>query len=404
MSTIVVTSRPIEQWAHGYDLRVANLCREVRSPQHLIIVPLEATRSIPSERTIDDGAIFETVNHLGRAGLGKPRALRHLRLSEEHFLRRAHPEFFAGTVRAIREIRQRTGADRMVVFGPALAGVARAVGMQRVLYDVIDSFSLRLSRGLASQATVRGLGGRCKNALALRRWRGCEGALPHAFAQVTTINEADSEEIRECAGGRPGNVHTVPNGVGDWFLDGRKAPLGPLRHGVAFWGNLEFGPNRDAMRYFFQQIYWPHLQGRGLEICVVGRGAEPWLIELAQRDANVRLLGFVEDLVQVIRAYPVMINPMRTGGGMKNKVLEAFASGLAVVSTELGMESITGAAAGTHHLAADSAEAFAQAVERLCSDSHLRRLLVDNGARLVAERYTWRAVGSRWRSLHDDLW
>lgn len=403
MTTVVLTNRPIEQWRHGYDLRVANLCRELAAAQHLVIVPLNGAESTVIGKVIELDRIFESITDLGRAGMRNPRALRHLRLSEEHFLRGAQPEYFARSVATIRAICRRTGAERMVVFGARLAGLARAVGMPRVLLDVCDSASLTLRRRLASEEAPRGWISRCNGALALRRWRRCEGALPRVFAQVTTVNEADSQEIRACAGGFASNVHTVPNGVGKAFLDSARLPAAQQRCGVAFWGNLEFGPNRDAMRYFFKQIYLPHLQERGFEICVIGRGAEPWLVELAQRDPKIRLLGYVDDLLAAIREYPVMVNPMRIGSGMKNKVIEAFAGGLAVVSTELGMESISGAVAGAHHLTAESSEAFAGAIERLCADATLRLGLVANASRLVRERYTWSAVGSAWRHLHDKL-
>lgn len=403
MTTVVLTTRPVQQWSHGYDLRVANLCRQLAVAQHLVIVPLEDTGPEPAGKRIEADRIFESITNLGRAGLHEPRALRHLRLSEEHFVRQAHPEYFARAVTAIRKACRSTGADRMVVFGTGLTGIARAVGMRGVLFDVCDSFSLTLQRKLAFEGTSPGWVGRCNVVLALRRWRRCEGVLPHAFTQVTTINEADSEEIRVCAGGLARNVHTVPNGVSDTFLESARVPATQQRHGVAFWGNLEFAPNRDAMRYFFRQVYLPHLKGGGLEICVIGRGAEPWLVELARLDPKIRLLGYVDDLLGAIRQYPIMINPMRIGSGMKNKVVEAFAAGLAVVSTDLGMESIAGAAAGSHHLIADSSKDFAGAIEQLCADTALRQALVANASRLVSERYTWSAVGRAWRHLHDSL-
>jgi hypothetical protein len=305
-------------------------------------------------------------------------------------------------VTEIRDICRRTGARRLVVFGTPLSGLAHAVDMPRVLFDVCDSVSLTLRRKLAFERS-RGQGVRLSSALALRRWRSCEGALPRTFAQVTTINEADSEEIRQCAGGGVCNVHTVPNGVGDLFLEAHRVPAMPLQSGVAFWGNLGFGPNRAAMRYFFDEVYWPYLQARGIGVCVIGRDAEPWLADLARRDPKVRLLGYVDDLVGTIREYPVMINPMRTGSGMKNKVLEAFATGLAVVSTDLGMESIAEAVPSVHHLASNTPEGFAAAIERLCADAALRQALTSNALRLVRDRYTWSVVGDRWRRLHDEL-
>lgn len=404
-STLVVTTRRIERREHGYELRVANLCRQLGAEQHLLVVPIERDAA-PAEPTIEMTEVFESVTEVSDADFRDAALLRHFRLSEEHFLKRAYPRFHARAVRALRETMVRTSADRLIVFGSGLAGIAAAAGTSRVLFDVCDSITLALRRQLDFDARTNGRGARwpASGRLALHRWRTCEGRLPRSFAQVTTINDADSDEIRSAAGlPEPANVHTVPNGVTEGLLDAHRKPQAVSVNGVAFWGNLAFAPNREALRHFLRDIYLPYLEGSGIEVCIVGRGAEPWLVELASQHPNIKLLGFVEDLAGVIRRYPVMVNPMVIGSGMKNKVLEAFAAKLAVVSTPLGMESIAGAIAGRHHVAADRPSDFAQAVLRLCAAPHERRRLVEEAARLVEQRYTWSAIGASWRALHDGL-
>lgn len=402
-STVVVTNRRIELREHGYDLRVASLCRQLGTLQHLLVVPVDAF-NVRAEIAIDMAEIFESVTDMGRADLGAPARLRHFRLSEQHYLGRAHPRFFARAVRTLRELIERTAADRLIVFGSALAAVAAAAGTRRVLFDVCDSESLALQRRLDFDARARPGTPSPAGRLALHRWRACEGRLPRMFARVTSINEADSDEIRNAAGSPvPDNVHTIPNGVTQELLDAPGEPSVECVAGVAFWGNLAFAPNREALRWFLCDVYVPYLKSSGMEVCIIGRGAEPWLSELAAHDPNIKLLGFVDDLAGVIRRYPVMINPMVIGSGMKNKVLEAFAARLAVVSTTLGMESIAGAVAGKHHLVVDRPSDFAYAVQRLVASPQERCRLVEHAAQFVAQRYTWAAIGASWRALHDRL-
>jgi glycosyltransferase involved in cell wall biosynthesis len=66
------------------------------------------------------------------------------------------------------------------------------------------------------------------------------------------------------------------------------------------------------------------------------------------------------------------VNPIRTGGGMRGKVLEAFACGCAVVSTAMGMEGVD-AVRGEHCLLAETSGDFARAVLRYLGDPGLRR-------------------------------
>src|SRR5260221_14728540 len=78
-----------------------------------------------------------------------------------------------------------------------------------------------------------------------------------------------------------------------------------------------------------------------------------WLQDEAQRDHGIRLTGFVDNIHSVLAEYPIMVNAMRIGSGLKNKVLEAFAMGLAVGSTGLGIEAISTAREGVDHIRAD---------------------------------------------------
>ena len=161
--------------------------------------------------------------------------------------------------------------------------------------------------------------------------------MPDRCDQVTTVSAVDTAPPSStCPGLR--HVHTVPNGVDDAYL----APMPPpgTRRGVAFWGNLDFPPNANALAYFIEH-HLPTLRAAGVELCVVGASAPDWLRELARREPLIELAGFVPDLRAAVTHYPVMINPMRTGSGLKNKVLEAFGLGLAVVSTPMGVEALS---------------------------------------------------------------
>jgi hypothetical protein len=393
MATIVLTTRPVMELACGYDLRVVNLCRQMRDTLHLVVVQLGDVLDV--EARIDRDAVFESITEFRLQAEDRPSWKRHFRTEEGAFLPLAFPARFGELVHDIQQIAKARSADRMVVFGSELAGLARATGFARVLFDVCDCISLTMVRRAAHN------GGRetFRERLQRWRWQRTEAHLPSWFRHVTTINDADSEQLRRLSGTPALNVHTVPNGVGEQFITNRR-PQFTVR-GVAFWGNLPFGPNRDAIRYFMDHIYRPYLEGRDVEVCIIGRGPDPWLVDWAAKDPHVKLLGFVDDLTAVASRYAVMINPMRTGSGMKNKVLEAFAMGLGVVSTSLGMEAFPDARSGVHCLVHDAPEQFAASVLRLLDDHELRHRITAEAQRLVLARYRWEAIGEQWNALLD---
>lgn len=86
-----------------------------------------------------------------------------------------------------------------------------------------------------------------------------------------------------------------------------------------------------------------------------------------------------------------MINPTRSGSGLKNKVLGAFGLGLTVVSSMMGVEAL-GVRDGERVVLAHEADAFARAVSRLLMDEWRRRALRARANRLLHEESTWEAV------------
>ena len=97
-----------------------------------------------------------------------------------------------------------------------------------------------------------------------------------------------------------------------------------------------------------------------------------------------------------------MINPMIEGSGLKNKVLEALALNLPVVSTRMGVEAINGDE-NRHYLVADTPAAFADSVERVLDNAELRESLVLAGRDLVQSDYTWEVVGRRFEEMVHQL-
>jgi len=112
---------------------------------------------------------------------------------------------------------------------------------------------------------------------------------------------------------------------------------------------------------------------------------------------RVALPGRVEDLASEYREAAVFASPIRSGGGMRGKVLEAMACGRPVVSTRLGLEGIE-ARPGRHALLADSAESFAAAILALLEDPSRRRALGRAARELVEARYDARVVFERYEA------
>ena len=140
---------------------------------------------------------------------------------------------------------------------------------------------------------------------------------------------------------------------------------------LLFVGGFGHGPNADAVRWFAAEVL-PLLRaaGAGARLRIAGSKAGPEIHALAA--ADVEVLGQVSDteLDALYRGAAAVIAPLRFGGGVKGKVIEAFGKGRPVVATPVGMQGIVQGkgAGGPVALVAETAEAFAHAVADTLND------------------------------------
>jgi glycosyltransferase involved in cell wall biosynthesis len=107
------------------------------------------------------------------------------------------------------------------------------------------------------------------------------------------------------------------------------------------------------------------------------------------KETGINVAGYVSDPSPYLEQTGVMVVPLRAGGGMRVKILNALAQGLPIVSTKLGCEGIA-VEAGCHLLIADTPEEFAQATMRLLENRKLADELGRNGRQLIQTTYDYR--------------
>lgn len=112
---------------------------------------------------------------------------------------------------------------------------------------------------------------------------------------------------------------------------------------------------------------------------------------------GINVTGYVADPAPYLQRAALMVVPLRAGGGMRVKILNALAQGIPIVSTTLGCEGIE-VVPGESILVADEPAGFADAVLRLLDDADLAAKLAADGRRLAEEKYDYRHAC---RSLDD---
>lgn len=222
-----------------------------------------------------------------------------------------------------------------------------------------------------------------------------------AWRRVTHCLATAPDDARriEDATGRP--VSLIPNGVDTSYFS--RAPLaeGDVRH-LIFVGAMRYQPNADAAMFFVDQVL-PCLQQAmpDIRLTIVGADPPPDVVALAAQPGVV-VTGTVPDVRPWLRQAGIVVVPLRSGGGTRLKILEAFAAGRPVVATTIGAAGID-ARHEVHLLLADTPADFRDAISRLVQDPELRNRLVDRAAGLVRERYEWSKINDQLEELYQRI-
>ncbi len=128
------------------------------------------------------------------------------------------------------------------------------------------------------------------------------------------------------------------------------------------------GPNISGLQWFFDAC-WPLIRAAQPDMTLDVAGSVARGLDGAP--AGVRLLGVVPDLAALYRDAGVVISPLRTGSGLKIKLIEAMAAGKAIVGTTITLQGVEDVA-GDAVLTTDEPGALAQFVVGLAASAAAR--------------------------------
>lgn len=164
---------------------------------------------------------------------------------------------------------------------------------------------------------------------------------------------------------------------------------------LVFMGDRAWPPNLEAFELLL--TWWPDI-ARGIdgaELRIIGSPGPGTSRTALPEGAND--VGFVADLDAFLSSCRAMVAPIRTGGGVRVKILDAARRGMPVVGTAAAIGSL-GTALGLH--VADERRAFVEQCRRYLLD---RRAAVSDGHDLYtvnAERW---ASGAPHRAVREWL-
>jgi glycosyltransferase involved in cell wall biosynthesis len=215
-----------------------------------------------------------------------------------------------------------------------------------------------------------------------RRWQRFQAEAWRSFDLVQVFSRRDAEAIAELAPDVAGRVRIDPFGM---ILPPAADPAREEPGTILFVGAFHHPPNRDAATWLAREIL-PAVLERAPQarLRIVGSAPPPEVLALA--GPRVEVVADAPSVQPHTEAAAVVMAPVRTGGGMRMKVLQAMAAGKAVVTTPRGTEGYTGFGVEPPLAVGESGEEIAAATAALLEDDAARRRLGER-AREFAERH-----------------
>ncbi|MBV9917972.1 MAG: glycosyltransferase [Solirubrobacterales bacterium] len=235
------------------------------------------------------------------------------------------------------------------------------------------------------------------------RTRTAEQASWRRATLLGAITREDRETILEAV--PEADVRVIPDGA-DHVHAAQERPAaaapehpgGPL---LVFVGNFAYAPNVDAAVYLCESIL-PRIHERlpDVHVWLVGNAPPRELCSL--ESSRVWVTGTVPDVVPYTKLAEVVVCPLRIGGGIKVKTIEALSCGKALVTTPIGAQGLPPAARAALVIAGE-ASAFAEATLHVLLDPERRHALERDARRAAGSLPTWDDAAGALGCTYDEL-
>lgn len=228
--------------------------------------------------------------------------------------------------------------------------------------------------------------------------------------KLIAVSETEKEIMKTCLppvcrqdrAGREQDVMVVPNGVDtDRFsIDEKLKENNKKELTVLFIGDFKWMQNRDSAEFILTKI-WPKIDPKlNAKLIIVGKHI-PDNIKALKKE-NVLFDENALDTVKVYRQADILLAPIRIGGGTSFKILEAMASGVCVITTDLGAQGLS-VVSGKHVLVGNTEEEIVSKLELLLTNEELRKKLIISARKFVEEKYDWKKIVNVLESVYKSV-
>lgn len=231
-----------------------------------------------------------------------------------------------------------------------------------------------------------------------KKMEAAEKRLAKKFDMCTATTRAEWETLRSYRTAL--KTDWFPNGVDAEYFKPDGEGYDPDT--LSFIGRMDYYPNQECMFDFCRNTL-PLIQARRpqAKLLIVGADPSPAIKKLEELP-GVTVTGSVPDVRPFILRSAAMVAPLNIARGTQNKILEAMAMGVPVVTSPAGAGGVD-AENEAHFLVGDNPNAYADACLRIMSAPEERSRLSLSGRERMLTHHDWQASMRRLETIVEHV-
>jgi polysaccharide biosynthesis protein PslH len=201
------------------------------------------------------------------------------------------------------------------------------------------------------------------------------------FSASCVVTNREAELFRRYVS--ESRVYVLENGVNIEYFSA--VPRKPEGLQFLFLGVMDYPPNIEAVTYFAKKI-WPDIIRRypKARFRIVGARPSQAVLRLAQT-AGIEVTGYVPDVRPYFSTATMMLAPIGVARGIQNKILEAMAAGVPVLTTPVVSKGLP----DREMVFTVERDSFASALDELIKNAVLREAKGAEAQEYVRRFCTW---------------
>lgn len=210
---------------------------------------------------------------------------------------------------------------------------------------------------------------------------------------VVGVSQIEAKQMRS-------DARVVANGVSLVDFPYKEKMTKKDRKTVLFMGDFTWIQNRDTALWILKEI-WPKIEKKmNVKLWIVGKHIPDVIKEYASTSIQIDE-NAPNKTSEIYKKTDLLLAPIRVGGGTSYKILEAMASGVPVVTTNLGVEGL-GAKNSIHALVGKTAEDLSQYVLSVLKNARAYENIRKNAREFIEKNYSWKEIAKQLERVYKD--